>query len=69
MHGFGRLFYPSGKIAYEGSWRNNEFSGHGKVYNDLPKEMNHPFDFTDFNQLGEEWIYYEGNLYQDQRQG
>jgi antitoxin component YwqK of YwqJK toxin-antitoxin module len=49
MHGFGRLYYPNGKIAYEGGWKNNEFYGKGKVYNYEPVALNSPFNFTDFN--------------------
>ncbi len=31
--------------------------------------MNAPFNFTDFNELTEEWISYEGDLLQDQKHG
>jgi antitoxin component YwqK of YwqJK toxin-antitoxin module len=58
MHGQGRLYYPNGKMAYEGGWKFGEFSGMGKVYNDESRISNEAFDFTDLNQLGEEWVYY-----------
>jgi hypothetical protein len=37
MHGFGCLFYPNGKLAYEGMWIKDKFSGRGTVYNENPR--------------------------------
>ena len=28
--GKGTLYYPNGKIRYEGEWANNKFEGYGK---------------------------------------
>lgn len=36
MEGFGKLYYQSGKIAYEGQWRNDQFYGNGILYNEYP---------------------------------
>ena len=36
MQGFGRLYYPNNKLAYEGYWRNNAFNGRGTVHNEDP---------------------------------
>ena len=48
MDGYGKLYYDNDRIAYEGFWKNDEFSGQGKVYNDKPQ------DFDDFvNDKGE----------------
>lgn len=33
MHGYGALYYQSGKIAYEGDWHDDQFQGIGKLYN------------------------------------
>ena len=33
MEGFGKLFYQSGKIAYEGDWVCDQFTGKGILYN------------------------------------
>ena len=30
MDGFGKLYYQSGKIAYEGNWAEDQFQGFGK---------------------------------------
>lgn len=29
MDGFGKLYYQSGKIAYEGNWTEDQFQGFG----------------------------------------
>jgi hypothetical protein len=29
MDGYGKLYYQSGKIAYEGSWNEDQFQGFG----------------------------------------
>lgn len=36
MDGYGKLFYPSGRLAYEGYWKNNKFNGYGKLFNEFP---------------------------------
>lgn len=61
MHGEGKLYYNETKLAYEGEWYLDEFHGHGKVYNDSPLLLDHPFDYGDFDQLDDYWVYYEGN--------
>jgi len=33
MHGDGKLYYPSGKIAYEGNFKYDKFHGFGKLFN------------------------------------
>lgn len=65
MEGFGTLYYPNGAIAYEGQWHDDEFHGAGIVYNDSPTAMKGGFDYTNFNNLDEEWIKYEGYLKND----
>lgn len=58
MNGWGKLYYNCGKIAYEGYWKNDEFHGFGKVYNDKPVIKITPFDYTDFDLLDDYWVYY-----------
>ena len=49
MHGFGKLYYSNGKLAYEGEWFIDQFHGNGKVYNDMPSEISgEGFDYTNF---------------------
>ena len=69
MHGFGKLFYSNGTLAYEGQWKNNEFHGKGKVYSLEPSEITQPFDFKDLSVLDEEWVTYEGGLVNDRKEG
>jgi hypothetical protein len=36
MNGYGILYYQSGALAYEGNWKSDQFSGHGKLNNEIP---------------------------------
>ena len=69
MHGWGKLFYEGGRLAYEGHWSHDEFHGYGKVYNDNPIPLEGPFDYTNFDLLDDYWIYYEGTLVSDTKEG
>jgi len=33
MNGYGKLYYQSNTIAYEGDWVDDQFQGRGKLYN------------------------------------
>jgi hypothetical protein len=39
------------------------------VYNDQQRPIEGSFDYTDFNQLDDEWIKYEGDLKNDAKEG
>lgn len=39
IFGFGRLFYPSNKLAYAGYWKNGCFHGPGLVLNEEIEEI------------------------------
>ncbi len=67
MHGIGKLFYENGQLAYEGSWKEDEFDGFGKVYNDNPEELTEPFDYSNFDYLEDYWVSYEGMLVRDSK--
>lgn len=69
MNGFGKLFYENGSLAYEGEWYMDEFHGFGKVYNDNCIVSDEMFDYKDFNLVGDQWKYYEGNLESDSKEG
>jgi antitoxin component YwqK of YwqJK toxin-antitoxin module len=58
MSGFGKLFYPNGKLAYEGEWKNNAFNGKGKIFNEEPTEMQEDFDYRNFDFLKDGWLKY-----------
>ena len=49
MHGFGKLYYENGSIAYEGHWENDEFNGQGRVYNMEPINFPEEFNYKDFS--------------------
>ena len=34
MEGEGSLYYPSGKLAYEGQWKADKLDGYGVLYNE-----------------------------------
>lgn len=34
MDGLGKLYYQSNKLAYQGQWKNDQFYGHGIIYNE-----------------------------------
>lgn len=59
MEGKGRLFYQKERIAYDGEWKNDEFDGFGKVFNDKPNfRLKNQFDNLDFGELDDFWLYY-----------
>lgn len=73
MDGWGKLFYPSGRLAYEGYWKGGRFDGYGKLFNETPLHIQ-IFDYSDFNriQLPNEqgyWKVYQGNMRNDMKQG
>lgn len=45
MDGQGKLFYQSGKLAYDGNWRSDQFSGKGVLYNEIPDILEHPYNY------------------------
>lgn len=69
MNGYGKLFYSDGSLAYDGEWKNNDFSGQGTVYNKDPMQLTHTFDYTDFNYLQEYWEKYQGEFVNDFKKG
>lgn len=48
MSGFGKLYYQSNKIAYEGDWVDDQFQGTGKLYNESPIYIE-TFDYLNFD--------------------
>lgn len=60
MHGYGKLYYQSDKLAYEGEWINDQFSGRGAIYNEEPELLERGFNYRNFDDLEEYWVKYEG---------
>ena len=50
MHGQGQLFFPNGKVEYQGEWSRDEPNGWGVLYSP-----------SDFNSK-EIWTRYEGEM-------
>eukprot|EP01017_Pseudomicrothorax_dubius_P046474 TRINITY_DN8191_c0_g1_i1.p1 TRINITY_DN8191_c0_g1~~TRINITY_DN8191_c0_g1_i1.p1 ORF type:complete len:285 (-),score=67.16 TRINITY_DN8191_c0_g1_i1:94-888(-) len=69
MNGKGRLYYASGRLAYEGDFKNDSFSGKGILYNDQPVEPKGPLNHRDLFACEESWERYEGDLLEDHRHG
>ena len=69
MDGYGKLHYENGQIAYEGEWRDDEFYGEGRVFNDHPDTVLGSFNFYDFADLGDKWVFYEGFFKNDSKHG
>jgi hypothetical protein len=47
----------------------DEFYGQGKVYNEDQLPIQGPFDFTDFSEINNYWVSYEGELNSDLKHG
>jgi len=69
IEGYGTLFYAGGQKAYEGRWINDKFDGKGTLFNENPLPLSKPFDYTNFETLGQEWIKYEGDFVRDNKDG
>lgn len=69
MEGYGTLYYPSGGLAYMGQWQDDKFNGKGTVFNETPVQLEESYDYTNFDQLGEYWVKYEGEFVDDNKEG
>lgn len=71
MNGFGKLFYPSGNLAYEGKWKDDKFDGRGVIYNEKPLIINQgeEINYSDFNNMTEEWTKFDGEFKMDEKVG
>ena len=69
MDGYGKLYYPNEKLAYEGEWKKNAFCGKGIVYNEDPMPLTHTFDHANFDYLQEHWEKYDGQFQDDFKEG
>jgi hypothetical protein len=60
MEGHGKLYYQSDRLAYEGEWLNDQFSGKGTLYNEFPEPLTDSFNYRNFDEIEEYWTKYEG---------
>jgi hypothetical protein len=68
MNGKGILSYASGHPAYDGQWNEDKFEGFGILYNEIPAQLDDPFDFRDFDLVEEYWTKYEGEFIEDNKE-
>ena len=54
--GRGALYYGPNRPAYIGDWEDNKFNGQGTLYNEYSTLIETPFDYSDFNKIGDQWI-------------
>ena len=70
LHGYGKLYYSSGKLAYDGQYEMGEFHGYGKAYNnELVEVKGGKVDWRDFGGWTEEWEWYEGEIRHEEKHG
>jgi hypothetical protein len=69
MEGRGELYYGSGKIAYEGEWKQDRLDGYGVLYNENISVMMEEFDYNHIEKISDEWIKYEGYFKDDMKEG
>ena len=69
MEGKGKLYYKNNKLAYEGELKNNTFHGKGKLNNENPCDLEGSFDYTNFDNLEDNWLSYEGDFIDDLKDG
>ena len=71
MDGHGTLYYPDGRVAYEGQWQNDSLHGKGILYNENPVKIQGKYDFRSFDQCDNDecWIQYDGWFENDEKCG
>lgn len=65
MNGKGILYYRNKEKAYEGEWCEDKFNNYGHLYNQYPKKLETNFDYNDLNNIGDQWLKYEGEFKMD----
>lgn len=50
MEGHGTLYYPDGRIAYEGQWHSDSLHGKGVLHNERPIQIKYEYDYSSFNE-------------------
>ena len=65
MDGFGSLYYKNGKLAYQGSFKSNQFHGKGEIFNETVETLFVAFDYDNFDKIGNYWFKYEGEFTND----
>lgn len=61
-HGYGVLKNEEGGEVYAGEWVNDELCGKGRLRNMNPEGLEQQYNHKNFDELGNFWIYYEGDF-------
>lgn len=70
MHGFGKLYFASKELRYEGEFQNGLFHGSGVEYSDIQmREREEEIDEEYVKIFRGNWIRYEGHYEKDKRSG
>ena len=48
-------------------WVDDQFEGFGTLFNENPEKLWEPFDCSDFDEIGEFWLQYEGEFRGDNK--
>ncbi|CAD8107192.1 unnamed protein product [Paramecium primaurelia] len=67
--GLGKLINDDNEIIYEGYFFENQFHRTGVLKNQNPQQLSTPFNYKDFNKLGNMWIKYDGDFKQGKYDG
>ena len=70
LEGFGRKFFSSGEVEYEGNFKGNVFHGRGVLYNEKSEKDDgaklNPKDLSNIEAL---WTKYEGEFLEGKKHG
>lgn len=69
IHGYGKLYFSDGTLAFQGNWLCDQINGYGKAFNDKPAQMKNPFNHKDLSKITDKWTQYEGQFKNDTRHG
>ena len=69
MNGYGILYYEDQRIAYEGEWKDDMFSGKGSLYNECVEMVSGEVLEEIKEGFGQVWVRYEGDFVRDVKEG
>ncbi|CAD8200737.1 unnamed protein product [Paramecium octaurelia] len=67
--GLGKLINDDNEIIYEGYFFENQYHRTGVLKNQNPQPLTAPFNYKDFNKLGNMWVKYDGDFKEGRQDG
>ena len=67
--GDGVYYNSSGHEIYRGIWKNNQYNEKGRLYNQNIKDLKEEFNYLDFDNIDDFWIFYEGDFKDGVKEG